>query len=250
MPKIIACFFAACVCIGPAGTLKSQTLVVSGLGTPSETIKFENPVSSDSSGRIKFGPDPKSSRDLFQLCCDGQVQQELHLDKLQREAIEKAQQRYAVKVRAFAAEGFRDVTRLKELLAEVESDSDREIQEILLPEQLSRLVQIAYRVEVSICGLGAALTQGQLGAEVGIYENMKTTLASRANDIDQRLEAKILQLYEEAEHELLDQLPADQQEIARRLLGKPYVFRETGPMQAAKLSYESKVQRQKSKLKE
>ena len=104
--------------------------------------------------------------------------------------------------------------------------ADDAIEEILLPEQLVRLRQIAFRIEVSHMGLANALTYGRLGEEVEIYENQVDSILVKGRDVTQRVTEEINAILKEAEDEILELLAPEQRKKAEDALGPFFQYKD------------------------
>lgn len=118
-----------------------------------------------------------------------------------------------------AVRGAFKVDQIREARDEVRQLTDRSIEEILLPEQLSRIREIAFQVEISRLGLGPSLTRGKFGEEVGVRPEQKPELIRLAQRIDEEMKEKIAKIRSDARAELLAALDPEQQEKAKGLIG-------------------------------
>lgn len=105
--------------------------------------------------------------------------------------------------------------------------SEQFLDELLTPRQWERLREVAYQLEVARIGLGQSLSDGRLGKDIGVLENQKSHLLEKANKIDARVEAAIVKLTKEAQAEMMAELSPEQREKAKKLLGVPFLFRDT-----------------------
>ena len=109
--------------------------------------------------------------------------------------------------------------KIKAAREEVTALNNQAVEEILLPEQMERIRQIAYQVEISKLGLGPALTRGKLGTELKVRPEQKPDLIRLAKQIDEETAAEILELKRKARERLLASLDSEQAEKAEELLG-------------------------------
>lgn len=100
------------------------------------------------------------------------------------------------------------------------------IEEVLTPEDLKRLRQAAFQIEIARSGFGVAITSGALSENVGVSDNQKSHLREKANQIEAKLQGKIAKLLVEAQEEMVNELPAEQREKAKECLGNPFFYRE------------------------
>ncbi len=99
-----------------------------------------------------------------------------------------------------------------------------EMDEILLPQQSARLMQIINQLEIAFLGFEAALVDGKLGQDIGIFENQKTAISTRGRktvDETTRLE---LRAYQDRLNEAFSLLGEDRKVKSRELVGKAFLF--------------------------
>ncbi len=90
--------------------------------------------------------------------------------------MQESQKRISETVRANMAAGKGNFgAGISELVAESRKASEAAIEEILLPEQLSRVRQLAYQVEIAQLGLGEGAHIGTVGKEIDVHEDQKAT---------------------------------------------------------------------------
>ncbi len=110
--------------------------------------------------------------------------------------------------------------------AAVQAERIAAIEEILQPDQIARLKQVAYQTEVTRIGLGEALTSGRLGHDVGVHENQFTNIVDKAKKAEARAAAAIAKIRQQAQDEVLQELTAEQRTKAGELLGPAFYFRD------------------------
>lgn len=195
-------------------------------GQPKMAISFGGP-----DGMMTFGSpmaDPNNSSALTGLLQQDKIRSELKITPEQIAGIEKLQkqsnQLLSTAVQAMMKArsnggGNLDLSTLQEAKDNVRDLTDRGIEEILLPEQLERIRQIAFQVEISRMGLGPSLTRGKLGETVGIRNDQKPDLIRLATKIEEETTAKIAQIRREAREELVATLDEEQQAKVTELIG-------------------------------
>lgn len=120
---------------------------------------------------------------------------------------------------------------LKELLAEQQKLAEGRIQEMLTPQQLERLRQIALRVRMKQSGAIGMLGSKEVQEALEIDEEQLKKLKEKAKEIQEAMEEKIADLKKEAREELLDELTSKQRKKLDEMLGsefdyKPVDFRD------------------------
>lgn len=179
---------------------------------------------------------PKDRSQLFQLLTNASVQQELELTEGQLEGAQKilkaSRERMSELVRQqMAQNGGGGVIRLQggafnELMQKNQEEAEAALEEILLPKQLERIKQLAYQVDVAQDGIGEALASGQLGEEIGVYEQQREDLLTRAAEIDAELQAAIVRIHAAARDKLFKELTPEQRKKAEELLGEYFHYQE------------------------
>jgi len=178
------------------------------------------------------GVNPNSRSQLFQLLSNESVRNELKLSddqyagvkgvmkesqqrtqKMIQAAMAKQKQSGSSRSFSFGGEDFRN------LMAENEAVAEAAIEEILLPEQMTRVKQLAYQIDVEQVGLGISLTEGRLGDDIGVHEGQKQDLLDAAKKIDAETKAAIIRIKAEARAKLFKELTPDQRKQAEELLG-------------------------------
>ncbi len=182
----------------------AQEAVVSG----NAKVNF-GPSIRSSEGRLRIGPDPSNRWELLPILAEPQVQTALQLSESQVTAI--ADIRGELKLRSDVLQrgpegnpGFAEEFRIAK---EVYRDkASKAVDELLTPEQLKRLIQIVFRMEIALLGYDGSLIHGRLGEVANIYENQYTHLASRTQEIMAEAETKINEIRREAEERVLAEL--------------------------------------------
>ncbi len=171
------------------------------------------------------GPDPEDRQALFGLLENRSVQRDLALQANQLEAIRniKAESKkrtadFIATARAknttIAKEGFFQAVVRENRLAE-----ENAIEEVLLPEQLTRLRQIAYRLEVSQLGLHYALTMGRLSHVVQIHDGQNSIVCREGEQITTAARAEIEAILKRTEADILKVLTPEQRKRAIEAIG-------------------------------
>lgn len=205
---------------------KSLSKGIAGAFAPGSSISFGSSIG---------GVDPGDRSQLFRLLSNDSVRRELNLTDEQFGGVQKIQQESQSRVskmmqaKMAVAEGGSirfSGDDFKDLMAENRATAEAAIEEILLPEQMKRVRQLAYQVEVSQEGLGEALVNGRLGTEIGIHEDQKQNLSDRAAKIEAEAVAAILKIRAEARARLFQELTPDQRKAAEERLGDYFEYKE------------------------
>lgn len=152
---------------------------------------------------------------------DDQLQQ---LEKLGERMRERRREAFS-SILASGQEGTRErFDRAREAVEELNAETQRELNQILLPHQARRLRQLELQMRVRRGGL---LAIGRDAVrELNVSEEQQAKLREKADQLDQELRKKIAELHRRAEEELLTLLTPAQQLKYRALLGPPFEFQE------------------------
>lgn len=127
--------------------------------------------------------------------------------------------------RKAAEEYLRSLMDAKKKFAERSSQS---LDEILRPEQMARLKQIAFYVEIAYRGLDGALADGRLGREIGVVGTQIPILRQKIPPILDEAERKIRSIRIAAQDRILNELSTEQRNAANNLLGPYFEFIDSG----------------------
>ncbi|MFK7737758.1 MAG: hypothetical protein AB8B50_17120 [Pirellulaceae bacterium] len=196
------------------------------------------------------GVDPNSRSQLFNLLSNASVRRELDLTEDQfkgSESIMKASQKRLstmVREQLKEASGGGGAIRLggenfRELMQQNRIEAEEALEEILLPEQLVRLRQIAYQVEIAQTGIGEALTEGRLGQEIGVHDDQKQNLMERAAKIEEEARLAILVIRAKARAKLFAELTPEQRKESLKRLGDYFQYEEPSLSQQLRKSLRS-----------
>lgn len=181
-------------------------------------------------GYFRVGPDPKSDWELLKFASEEpDVASYLGISK---QMIDQVTQHFAageadqVKIfRELKAQGRSE--EITEKIIQYRQDFLRDSDEILTPEQMDKLRQVALRVEVIRIGLPDALVRGRLAETVGTYEGQKSDLYRKAKQIEKETQLKITELLRQSESETLALLTPEQRQKAEEALGETHDYVET-----------------------
>lgn len=219
----------------------------SSLAEGAAGISFVSPTTSFSLGSPSV--DPNSRSQLFNLLANQSIRDELELTDQQyggvKQILEASQKSMSqlIKSRMTARGGDSSVrisgSDFQDLMAENRAKSEEAIEEILLPEQMKRVRQLAYQVEISRSGISESLVNGRLGKEIGVYDDQKEELANRAAKIEKEAKLAILAIKSQARAKLFKELTPDQRKAAEELLGDFFDYEEPSLSQQISRSLKS-----------
>lgn len=177
-------------------------------------------------------PDPCLKAAVVLLTRNKSIAKEIRLDHNTSSALSK----FFKDVQTSESEAVRDLSRnqagkftkeqFDKVVVSIRGKNESQLEEILDPVQLSRLKEIAFRVEAKRIGLKAALMTGYLGEHIGIEESQKAALAQRAEAIETKSIEAIKLIVANTRSELFRELTPSQRDKAERLLGKVFLFSE------------------------
>lgn len=218
MYRSLATFFYVIVVLNFSGVLFAQRVTYD---TP-DVVGLDHKT-----GKILVGPDANNITQLFNLLRSSEVTEALDLNKAQKIAIENAFKSEKEKIR----ELYSQKVPFNEITGALRSDARSFYDEVLTPAQKLRMRQVVFRIEVSVIGLAAALTEGRLRDEVKVYENQVTRIQDRGKEIEARTKAEILAILKRSEKELLAELTPEQRAAAEKSLGDFFVYSNVKAMQ-------------------
>jgi hypothetical protein len=169
------------------------------------------------------GDDPTSLLNIEQ------VQQELELIDSQMEDVRKLysemNRKQAELMRRMAKDGLRQpdvAAALQEELKEIRAETQGEIEKLLLPHQSDRLQQIARHMMLQRRGTANALTSELLAKELGLTDEQKERLQTRAKEVEDEVRQEMARLRKMAHEKILGELTAAQRDKLAELLGKDF----------------------------
>lgn len=103
---------------------------------------------------------------------------------------------------------------------------EQRFREILKPEQLNRLTQIALELRIQSIGIVAILSDPQMAAELDLSDTQLADLRKQAGEQSMELDKKLMELKREIRTELTGVLTETQRLQLQSMLGKPFQWRE------------------------
>lgn len=182
----------------------------------------------------------------FGLLMNPQVRQDLEIPDAQFEEIQEVMNSVRDKMReVFQGMGnFRDMSEderaefrdtMQAKMAEVQEEVKKDMEEVLLPHQLTRLKQIALQQQVARgggpgggTGAANALSSQAVIDALGLTEEQIKELQEKREEVAQELREKLAAAQKEAEEKLLSVLTPEQQAKWKELLGEPYEMQNGG----------------------
>ena len=170
----------------------------------------------------------------FALLQDENVKKELDLVDEQVSKITSLQEKLQEDLRSqFQGQdfsSFRDLSedernaRVEEMRAKSQKVTDaaqKQLDEILLPQQRERLKQIVVQQQLRRQGTSDALSEGELAEQLGITEEQKQRLADKQREVETALREKMEKLRQEAQDEVLSVLSDSQKSKLKQMTGEP-----------------------------
>lgn len=174
------------------------------------------------------------------------------------EQYENLQKMYS-EVQKRAMSQFRDLdfTDSKEVLIKarkIREDSEKELEELLLPHQTKRLSQLFSQTKLQTQSLGQVITAAPLRKSLEISDEQAKEIRESEEEIEKELEEQIAELRKKARQKLLSKLNAKQRKEINELFGEDFAFakndeekKNLGKSQKDDKRSFSKVKREKSK---
>ncbi|MFN3193333.1 MAG: hypothetical protein ACE361_22670 [Aureliella sp.] len=235
--------------LGVGGDEASDELRESVLdGVSSMSFSMAAPGGSISFGGGPMGGiNPNNQSQLFQLLSNESVRRELDLSEEQIAGVEtiqkETQKRFSelLKVKLMAGGAGGPISLggddFQKIMDKNREQAEAAIEEILLPKQMDRIRQLAYQIDIQQNGgIGEALTSGRLGEEIGVHEDQKENLATRAAKIQSEAEQAILAIKTAARAKLFKELAPEQRKEALELLGDYFEFEQPNMLQQLRKS--------------
>ena len=178
------------------------------------------------------------SADPMSLVQMAQIQKELELVDEQQEKLKAIRDELNDKMSArmrerLAGDGgkFRfdaeAMAKWTEEMQALKADAEKQIDEVLLPQQRDRLRQLAHHVELKRSGAQDALLDGKLAEELGITAEQRARLRRVLFRSEKETAAEIARLKEKAKAELFAELTPEQQKKLKDLLGDDFDYQQT-----------------------
>lgn len=191
-------------------------VVLTGLALPQEPRL---------SSFLRPKPNPNSSSDLFELLRDPDIAIELQLDPLLIEELSSktiASVMNSLASAKTAPTKEEQVALVKDYVKNHNGKVTETLDELLSPDKILRLRQIAHRIEIGRIGYSAALSNGWFGENIKLSNQERDKIIDKISAVDSELEEKIQELKATAELRVFALLPPQAKKDATRLLGEPF----------------------------
>lgn len=224
LPRLFASFLAAtscvalCCCVSPVA---GQVIVQRGVevGAPGQWQPYANPMGS-SLGLI-WGEQMEKELEIV-------PDQKEALNKLRNDTMAKMRNLYDMSI-ADPQERMKKYTEASQALG---AETEKKVQEILLPHQIRRIKQIALQMQMQSVGYGGGGLQGQLADDLKITDAQKTQLQDKQKEVQKEMQEKTQafykQLQDESREKLLSVLTPEQREKLKELLGEKFQWQAPG----------------------
>lgn len=113
---------------------------------------------------------------------------------------------------------------IREKMTARAADTQKQLGEILLPDQMSRLEQISTQSQLRRSNTADALTNGAIAEKLGLSDADKERIRKVAEEADAELRSKTEQLREEAKQKIIAAMTPAQQAKFKELIGAPVEF--------------------------
>lgn len=215
----------------------SSQIVISGKPVKDGTWEYEfdemrgNKASTkmvEGGSELHYSIDPQNAGDLLMLLVHAPVREELGVSQEQVVALQRVLRQQRIERKYIAGSEppdlYRDHTKKVAFLEAQKFDRVEVIEELLVPEQIDRLREIARRAEIAFVGIDEALVTGFLGRDIGVLEQEEAKIRTRTRKIMAAANAEIANILDAAHKKVLAELSPDKRKRGEDLLGKPFYF--------------------------
>jgi Spy/CpxP family protein refolding chaperone len=213
-------------------------LVISVLGCLAMACSLAQAQPGGRGGRGGFGGGFGGSLDLLQ---DDSVRRELELTDEQSGKLRDIQDGLREEIQS-QAQGFnfgdlRDLSEeerqhrfaeFRKRRDEITAKSQKEVDQVLLPNQRERLKQLAVQQQIRFQGVQGALAAGTLAEKLNVTDEQKEKLAEKAREVHKKLQEAIEKARQEAQDEIVSVLSPEQQAQLKEMMGSSFVFQSPG----------------------
>jgi Spy/CpxP family protein refolding chaperone len=170
---------------------------------------------------------------ILGLAMRPEVQQELQLVDEQKDKIQGITDDMRNKVRDQMRDVFSQMQNLspeerrakfgeiRQKFDTITADYEKQLDKVLLPQQLDRLKQIDLQSKIQQRG-AEALTSGDVAKALNLTDEQRQKLEQRAAEVEKDLQAKISQLRADARKKMIDVLTPEQQAQLEKLMGPQF----------------------------
>ena len=212
-----------------------------------ETMTFAAPMMFTGDGGSFTSAMP--GMDQFRLLSSSEIQKELDFVGDQRDQFTRLQKEYNQRIQEKAGlmgKGGFDPKKAREIGDEIKSMQEqqkKDIEDLLLPHQISRLQQIQLQQKMKGMGTVNALSDKKVLEELGITEEQLAKLKERAKELSDEMQKKMQKLREETQENLLKELTSEQRAKLKSMTGEKFDYQPTSPMPGR---IQNRIQRRQS----
>ncbi len=167
-------------------------------------------------------PDPRNLRGLIPLARNESVARELRLERWQELELRELLESNGGDLETFRERGNVSFDLLKKKLEEKQSSADARIVEILDPDQVKRMSQLGYQMEIYRVGFGPTALGGHFGSHLGITASQKDAMRSKLEGLDKEFSASVNEQYSLSFAKLSGHLSTSSRTRARDLVGSGF----------------------------
>jgi len=129
-------------------------------------------------------------------------------------------------LRGLSREG--QAEKLRDAVAKAGEETQKRINDILLPHQSKRLNQLAVQYRLR-GGTSRTLSNDTIADELGITDKQKEKIQEKSNELQSELNEKIAELRKEMQEELLRELTPKQRQAWKKMIGDRFTFERSSP---------------------
>ena len=169
-----------------------------------------------------------SSRSTLGMLADSNIRDEIELvndqaDRL-KEVNQAIQKRMATELMRL---DFSDSKKAAERIQKMRQQMKKQLEDVLLPHQLDRLKQLAFRSLLTRRSLIDVLTSEPFRTELDISSNQTQELQKATDEINAEIRKKILKIQEEGRKKLINRLNPEQAQKVNDWIGDDFEFSQS-----------------------
>ncbi len=174
-------------------------------------------------------PAGKGSNGMMDLLGDPKVRKELEMVDFQYENLKKSNSEIRSRMaKQLKSIDFSNPGSIADQVRRIRDQAEKNLQEVLLPHQLTRLKQLGAQSQLKRRGLVDLLTSDPLKSELEITDRQGGELRQAEKEIQEELAREIARLRERAKEKILSKLRPNQREKVEDLLGESFEFSQQG----------------------
>ena len=220
---------------------------IMGFSSYGETMTFAAPMMFTHEGASLTSAMPWM--DQFGLLSNTDIQKELDFVGDQRDQLTRLQKEYNQRIQekvGLLGKGGFDPKKAHEIGDEIKSMQEqqkKDVEDLLLPHQISRLQQIQLQQKMKGMGTVNALSDKKVLEELGITEEQLAKLKERAKELSDEMQKKMQKLREETQENLLKELTSEQRAKLKSMTGEKFDYQPASPMPGR---IQNRIQRRQS----